>query len=151
MFEALNVQVEAFRCGVRDRVQRKMAEINAFQAEQRAANAARKTQEASREADRMRKLEEINKKALNERRAADAERKAAESGGGKTGRKASKDALENGKKRVDEAREKVKRLESKPNKCKEDKAAVEAAKRELNKAISDKAKSENHAQRGQGY
>jgi hypothetical protein len=72
-------------------------------------------------------------------------------GGGKTGRKASKDTVENGRRLIEEARRKIKELSSKPNKKPADREAVERAERELKRLLDKVRKSEEHARAGQGY
>jgi hypothetical protein len=72
-----------------------------------------------------------------------------EGGGGKTGRKASKDAIESGRKVVEEIRKKLGDLRSKPNKKPEDHDLIDRVKRELKKAIDNLRKSEEHARTAQ--
>lgn len=70
-------------------------------------------------------------------------------GGGKTGRKLSKDALENAQRRVAEARKERDRLRTVQNKTPESKEAIKKAEKALTKAEDALRASENHAQDSQ--
>ena len=72
------------------------------------------------------------------------------SGGGKTGRKLSNDRLERQQEAVDQLRDERDALRSQPNKTPEDKAALAAKERELNRAIDRLKASEEHARKAQG-
>jgi RHS repeat-associated protein len=72
------------------------------------------------------------------------------SGGGKTGRKLSKDRLANQGSTVDRLRAERDRLRSTANKTPEDKTALEAKERELNRATDRLRASEEHARQAQG-
>ncbi|MEG5129077.1 hypothetical protein QUB63_33230 [Microcoleus sp. ARI1-B5] len=67
----------------------------------------------------------------------------------KTGRKKSKDVIENQKTRVEEIRRQRDALRSKPNKTPEDKEQIDKIDKALKKAENDLRASENHAQKSQ--
>ncbi len=71
-------------------------------------------------------------------------------GGGKTGRKLSKDRLANQQDKIDQLRAERDELRSKANKMAEDKAALASKERELNRATDRLKGSEEHARKGQG-
>ena len=73
----------------------------------------------------------------------------ADPGGGRTGRKVSRDQRENAERRIDEARQRWRDADSKPNKTPEDKAEVERLRRELDRLIDKRKASEEHARRAQ--
>lgn len=73
------------------------------------------------------------------------------SGGGKTARKANPDRVRTAKERLAQLEAEHGRLSSKPNKTPADKEELGRLDRAINKAKDDVKKSENHAQRGQGY
>jgi hypothetical protein len=71
-------------------------------------------------------------------------------GGGKTGRKASKHAIEQGQRLIEETRKKLAELRSKRNKSPEDKELINRTERELKRLLDRLRKSEEHARVGQG-
>jgi len=69
---------------------------------------------------------------------------------GKTGRKLSKDKLENLRRKIKEAKEELDRANKVPNKDRAAKEAVKRAERLYKKLWNDLSKSEPHAKRAQG-
>ncbi len=69
----------------------------------------------------------------------------ADPGGGRTGRKVSRDQRDNADRRIEKARQRWREADSKPNKTPEDKAKVEKLRRELDRLIDKKKASEEHA------
>lgn len=76
---------------------------------------------------------------------------AQDSGGGKTGRKTSKDNRENGRRLIEETRELLDSVVRKPNKTPADKQVRDTLEKRLKKLIDNLRKSEEHAKAGQGY
>jgi hypothetical protein len=75
---------------------------------------------------------------------------AREGGGGKTGRKISRDRLAHQKERIEKLRKERDELRKVQNKKPEDHERFEAKERELKRAIDQLRASEEHARKGQG-